>query len=120
MHKVSNRLEKIGDAVRQELARLLQTELRDPRVGMASVTDVEVSRDLSHADIYVTILGVEPPLAIEALNKASGFLRTMLARNLQLRVTPRLKFHYDISVEKGRHLSALIDKALEADSHFEK
>jgi len=80
MRKVSNRLDKIGDAIRQELARLLQTELRDPRVGMASVTGVEVSRDLAHADIYVTILGAEPKVALDVLNKAGGFLRTLLAK----------------------------------------
>lgn len=120
MRKVSNRLDKIGDAVRQELARLLQTEMRDPRLGMASVTGVEVSRDLAHAEVYVTILGAEPKVALEVLNKAGGFLRTALAKNLQLRTTPKLRFHYDESVEKGRHLSSLIDKALEADSHFEK
>ena len=114
MRKVSNRLVKIGDAIRQELARLLQTEMRDPRVGMASVTGVEVSRDLAHADIYVTILGADAKLATEVLNNAGGFLRTLLAKSLQLRTTPKLKFHYDESVAKGRHLSALIDKALES------
>jgi len=120
MRKVSNRLDKIGDVIKQELARLIQTELRDPRLGMVSVTDAQVSRDLAHASVYVTVLNAEPQGALTVLENASGLLRTMLAKNLQLRTTPKLKFHYDESVDRGRHLSSLIDKALEADSHFEK
>lgn len=120
MRKVSNRLDRIGDVIKQELARLIQTELRDPRLGMVSVTGAEVSRDLAHASIYVTVLNAEPKAALAALEHASGFLRSLLAKNLQLRTTPKLKFHYDVSVDKGRELTALIDRALEADSHFEK
>jgi ribosome-binding factor A len=118
MRKVSNRLDKISDAVKQELARLLQMEMRDPRAGMVSVTGVDVSRDLSHADVYVTFLEVDPVAALKVLNNAGGYLRTQLAKNLQLRSTPKLKFHYDKSVENGRQLSSLIDKALAADSQF--
>jgi ribosome-binding factor A len=120
MRKVSNRLDRIGDAIKQELARLIQTELRDPRLGMVSVTGADVSRDLAHAAIYVTVLNAEPKASLAVLENASGFLRSLLAKNLQLRTTPRLKFHYDVSVDKGRELTALIDKALEADSQFEK
>jgi ribosome-binding factor A len=120
VQKVSNRLDRIGDVIKQELARLIQTELRDPRLGMVSVTGVEVSRDLAHASVYVTVLGAEPKVALAVLDKASGLLRSFLAKQLQLRTTPKLKFHYDESVDKGRQLSALIDQALEADSHFEK
>jgi ribosome-binding factor A len=120
MRKPSNRLDKIGDAIKQELARLIQHELRDPRLGMVSVTDAKVSRDLSHADAYVTTLATDQMAALAVLNKASGLLRTMLAKNLQLRATPRLKFHYDHSVDRGRHLSSLIDKAIAADSQHEK
>jgi ribosome-binding factor A len=120
MRKVSNRLDKIGDAVRQELARLIQMELRDPRLGMVSVTDATVSRDLSHADAYVTTLAEDKIASLAVLNKASGLLRTMLAKNLQLRTTPKLKFHYDHSVDNGRKLSDLIDKAIAADSLHEQ
>ena len=120
MHKVSNRLDKIGDVLKQELARLIQTELRDPRLGMVSVTGMDVSRDLAHANVYVTVLNAEPKAAVAVLDKASGMLRSLLAKNIQLRTTPKLKFHYDESVDRGRQLSALIDKALDADSNFEK
>ena len=112
----SKRLDRIGDQVGQELAQLIQSELRDPRLGMISVIDAKVSRDLSHADIHVTVLGAEVGPALEALNHASGYLRSLLARNLNLRTTPRLRFLYDESIEKGRQLSALIDKAVAEDA----
>jgi ribosome-binding factor A len=117
MAKSSKRLDRISDQVRQELAQLIQNELRDPRLGMISVIDTRVSRDLSHADVHVTVLGAEVEPAIEALNKASGLLRSLLAKNLNLRSTPRLRFIYDASIEKGRHLSALIDEALAQDAN---
>lgn len=116
MAKSSKRLDRIGDLVRQELAQLIQNELRDPRLGMISVIDARVSRDLSHADIHVTVLGAEVEPAIEALNHASGYLRSLLAKNLNLRATPRLRFIYDASIEKGRQLSALIDEAMAQDA----
>lgn len=116
MPKTSNRLNRIGDEICQELATLIRSELRDPRLGMVSVVGARVSRDLSHADIYVTVLGVEVKDSVAALNHASGFLRTLLAKNINLRTTPRLRFIYDESIEKGRKLSALIDEAVAQDA----
>ena len=93
--------------------------MRDPRVGMISVTDVEVSRDLSHAKIFVTVLGCEDkdsaqePIAV--LNKAAGFLRSQLAKSNTMRTTPSLRFFFDDSVSRGSYLSALIDEAVESD-----
>jgi ribosome-binding factor A len=120
MAKTSKRLDRIGDLVRQELALLIQNELRDPRLGMISVMEARVSRDLSHADVYVTVLGADVAPAVDALNHASGFLRSLLAKNLNLRATPRLRFIYDATIENGRKLSALIDEAVAQDaSHHE-
>lgn len=116
MAKSTKRLDRIGDLVSQELAQLIQNELRDPRLGMISVIDARVSRDLSHADIHVTVLGAEVEPAITALNNASGYLRSMLAKNLNLRATPRLRFIYDETIENGRKLSALIDEAIAQDA----
>lgn len=116
MPKTSNRLGRIGDEICQELATLIRGELRDPRLGMVSVVGARVSRDLSHADIYVTVLGAEVKGSVDALNHASGLLRSMLAKNINLRTTPRLRFIYDESVEKGRKLSALIDEAVAQDA----
>jgi ribosome-binding factor A len=116
MPKTSNRLNRIGDEICQELANLIRSELRDPRLGMVSVVGSRVSRDLSHADIYVTVLGAEVKDSVAALNHASGFLRSLLAKNINLRTTPRLRFIYDESIERGRMLSALIDEAVAQDA----
>ena len=119
MAKEYSRTERVADHLRREIGALLQHELRDPRVGMASVTDVEVSRDLSDAKVYVTFMGLDslPDAAerIDVLNHAAGFLRSEIAKHTSMRTTPRLKFIFDSSVARGRHLSSLIDRAREKD-----
>lgn len=116
MPKDYSRTERVADWLRRELAELIQRELRDPRVGMVMVNDVEVSRDLAHARVYVTIVGRESEAdaaePIEALNHAAGFLRSRVARASNMRTTPRLLFVYDSSVLRGERLSALIDRAV--------
>jgi ribosome-binding factor A len=116
MPKTSNRIDRISDLLKQELARLIQGELRDPRLGMISVMEVRVGKDLSHADVYITVLAAEVSLAVVTLNKASGLLRSLLAKNLNLRTTPKLRFIYDESIERGRFLSDLIDVAVAQDT----
>ncbi len=117
MSPTSNRLDRINDQVAQELASLVRSELSAPGLGMISVLSARVSKDLAHADVYVSVLGAEAEVALEILRNASGFLRSQLARNLNMRATPKLKFYYDESVERGRNLSSLIDRALDEDSH---
>ena len=133
---MSARVQRVADQIQRELASLIQMEVNDPRVGMVSVTDVEVSRDLAHAKIYVTVLntmtddsqvnestlsepGDRDKLEIEeninALNKAAGYLRSLLAKRLSTRSVPKLRFYYDGSIERGQQLSSLIDSALAAD-----
>ncbi|MCP3907035.1 MAG: 30S ribosome-binding factor RbfA [Oceanicoccus sp.] len=122
MAKEYSRTQRVGDFLKQELASLIQFEVRDPRVGMVSITDVEVSRDMSHAKVFMTVLGKdseeEASESIEVLNKAAGFLRTQIAKNNNARTTPRLRFYFDSSVGRGQHLSNLIDKAVSADKAF--
>lgn len=119
MSRVSTRVDKVADLLKKEVALLIQSEVRDPRVGMASVTGVKVSKDLAHASVYVTLLGKsnaeEARKGIEALNKASGFLRSMLAKEVSMRITPKLKFIYDDTLAKGQHMTSLIDEALARD-----
>ena len=133
---MSPRVQRVADQIQREIASLIQLEVNDPRVGMVSVTGVEVSKDLAHARVYVTVLntmsddqavnestlsepGALDKLEIEenikALNKAAGYLRTLLAKRLSLRTVPKLQFHYDGSVQRGQQLSSLIDSALAAD-----
>lgn len=110
---------RVADMVREELACIIRLKLRDPRVGSVSVNDVRVTKDLSFADVYVT--SMETPAAAEqanlvaVLNGASGFFRSELAKRHSMRTTPKPRFHYDVSVERGPRLEKLIDGALAAD-----
>ena len=116
MPREFTRAERVSDAVQQELAVLIRDEVRDPRVGMVSVTAVDVSRDLAYAKIHVTFVGdrdqEEIDQAVKALNGAAGYLRKLLAASIKLRITPKLTFIYDESGRRGQHLSALIDYAM--------
>jgi ribosome-binding factor A len=113
------RTSRVGDFIKQELASLIQLELRDPRIGMVSVTGVEVSRDFSHATVFVTVLGKESAEeaeeSIAALNHAAGFLRTQIAKVNNARTTPKLRFVFDASIVRGARMSKLIDDAVAVD-----
>ncbi len=119
MAKDYSRTQRVGDYLQRELASLIQKELRDPRIGMVSITGVDVSRDLGHARVYVTVLGKnsseEAGESVAALNKAAGFLRSQVSRDSNLRSVPQLRFYFDTSVGRGRDLDALIRKATAAD-----
>ena len=125
MMESNTRAQRVADQIQRDLASLIQFEIDDPRVGMVSITGVEVSSDLAHAKVFVTSLGGGDAArqlseaagreSTEALNGAAGFLRGRLARRLQLRAVPELNFHYDASVERGRQLDELIDSALASD-----
>ncbi|MEM8560582.1 MAG: 30S ribosome-binding factor RbfA [Pseudomonadota bacterium] len=119
MAKEYSRTERVADHLQRELARLIQQQLRDPRVGMVSITGVDVSRDLGHAKIYFTVLGSDTSEdaaeSTSALNKASGYLRSELSRDSSMRSVPQLRFYFDSSVGRGRHLEDLIQRATDAD-----
>ena len=113
------RTDRVADQLQQELAVLIQREIKDPRLGMVTVSGVDVSRDLGYADVYVTLLGdndaerIKENLAV--LKRAAGFLRSQIAQRIKLRHVPELRFHYDASVARGHQLSSLIDQAVESD-----
>ena len=119
MAREFKRTSRVGDFIKQELASLIQRELRDPRIGMVSVTGVEVSRDLAHATVFVTVLGKDSAAdaaeSIAALNHAAGFLRTQIAKISNARTTPKLRFVFDASIGRGARMSKLIDDAVQAD-----
>lgn len=108
------RLRRVAEQIRRELSEILRTELKDPGVGMITITDVEVSPDLAHAKIYFTTLGDADAFARSraGLRRASGFLRSMLGRRIKLHNTPELHFEHDASVERGVRLTQLIDAAV--------
>jgi ribosome-binding factor A len=93
-------------------------ELKDPRIGMITLTDVEVTADGEHAKVFFTVLGDPSRVkeAEEGLQHAAGYLRSQLARSLTVRVVPHLQFKYDPSVERGARLSQLIDQAVAEDT----
>jgi ribosome-binding factor A len=108
--KSSGRPQKLGDLIQRELSELVARELRDPRVGMLTITSVDVSPDLSHAKVFFTLLQKEKlPDTLHGLKRSAGFLRSQLAKRIKLYTTPELRFVYDESVERGDHLSRLID-----------
>jgi ribosome-binding factor A len=110
----SQRLRRVADQIQRELSDLLRSELKDPRVGMITLTGVEVSPDLAHAKVFFTTLGDADALSRTqaGLQRAAGFLRSELGHRLKLRVTPELRFVHDASVEQGVRLSKLIDDAI--------
>jgi|SRR5688572_2086392 len=118
MPKDFPRSRRIAEQIQRELSDIIRLELKDPRVGMVTITDVEVSQDHAHAKVFFTRLG-DDELEIEAtscaLEHAAGFLRSQLARRVRLRTVPQLQFKYDASVERGVRLSQLIDAAVATD-----
>jgi ribosome-binding factor A len=104
------RPQKVADLIQRELSDLLRRDVRDPRVGMVTITAVDVSPDFSHAKVLFTCLdAAHVEEAKRGLKRAAGFLRTQLARRLKLYATPELRFEYDESIERGDRLHRLID-----------
>ena len=111
-----SRTQRVADQIQRELAELLRTEVKDPRIGLITLTGVEVSPDYAHAKVFFTSLDAEHLKAIETgLKRAAGFLRHELGQRIRLHTIPELHFVYDASVERGVRLSRLIDEALDAD-----
>ena len=105
-----HRQEKLGELITAELSELLRTRVKDPRVGFASITHVEVSGDYRHAKIFVSVMGSEEEQAntMKALKHATGFLRHELASRLTLRYMPEIVFKLDTSIEQGARILELI------------
>lgn len=108
------RQRRVAEQIQRELSDIIRLELKDPRVGMITLTDVEVSSDFSHAKVFFTTLGDEDAriLAEAGLRRASGFLRSMLGKKIKVHNTPELHFVFDSSIESGIRISQLIDEAL--------
>ncbi|HLS88080.1 MAG TPA: 30S ribosome-binding factor RbfA [Sphingobacteriaceae bacterium] len=106
---MSVRQERLAEAIKQELSEILRV-MRDPRIGMASVVSVDVSRDLRHAKVYVSVFGDEDQRAdtFAALSKARGFIRSELAKRLRIRYTPEIHFQLDDSIAHGARVAQLL------------
>lgn len=119
MAKHFTRSDRVAEQIQRELADLLQFEVKDPRVQHVTLTEVEVTGDLSHAKIYYSA----PQQSADAFNdlqsgltKSAGFLRSQLSKRLMLRTVPQLHFVYDVSIDRGMQISQLIDQALDHSS----
>jgi len=118
MPKDASRPRRVAEQIQRELAELIQLEVKDPRVGMVTLTDVEVSADYAHAKVYFSLLGDQARVneAMKGLNSAAGFLRSQVAHRMKLRVMPMLHFVHDISIEQGARLDKLIADAVAEDA----
>lgn len=114
MPKDYSRTRRVGEQVQREMAQLVQQEIKDPRLGLVTISAVKLSKDMSHANIFFTVLDEEHPIeeTLKILEGAAGFLRHELAKRMQLRIVPHIHFKYDDSISYGNDLSALINKAM--------
>lgn len=102
----------MGEQMKKEIAQILRDELKDPRVGFVTVTSVEVSGDLRHAKVFVSVLGDEEAKkqSLEGLQKATGFIRREVGQRIQLRYTPEIVFKFDASIEHGDKIARLLSQ----------
>ena len=112
------RSDRVGEEMKKMLASIIREDLRDPRIPvLTSVTDVKVTRDLSHATVYISVYGSEEDkkACFTALKKANSFIRREVTGRMSLRISPELHFERDDSIETGMKISGLIDEALKKD-----
>ncbi|HHY33647.1 MAG TPA: 30S ribosome-binding factor RbfA [Firmicutes bacterium] len=104
------RVERVAEAIRSEVADILAREIKDPRLGFATVTDVEVSDDLRHVKIFVSVMGDKAQVdeTMAALESATGFVRSEIGRRIRLRHTPEIVFRYDTSIKRGARVFELL------------
>jgi len=116
MPREFSRSERMAEQLRRELAEIVRDEIKDPRLGFVSFTEIRMSRDLSHAIVYSSVLESEKQdESIAVLNRAVGFIRKEIARRIRARIVPTLKFVVDESVTRGVAMDELISEALESD-----
>lgn len=119
MPKQSSRSRRVAEQIKRELAMLVQSGLKDPRLSLLTISAVEVSSDYAHAKIWFSTLNPDPDQdqLVEVLNFSGSFLRRELGKALRLRIVPQLHFQYDNSVENGSRMSSLIENAIAEDEN---
>lgn len=119
MSREFKRSDRVAQELQKEIAVILQREVKDPRIGMVTVSDVEVSRDLAYAKIFVTFLFDNDQSAIEqgmkGLEKASPYIRSLVGKAMRLRIVPELRFIYDYSLVEGMRMSNLVSHVIKHD-----
>lgn len=117
----AQRIERLKDQIQIEVSDILHKEIKDPRIGFVSITDVEVSKDLRHVKIYVSIMGTEEEKeqTMEGLEKATGFIRSEIGKRIRLRYTPEIVFKRDDSLERGARIFELLNQVKAQDEKKE-
>jgi ribosome-binding factor A len=116
MPREFNRSERVAGQIRRELAKVIQQDMKDPEVGFISLSDVEVTRDLAHAKVFITVFETDKAAStMAALKRAAGYLRNRLGQEMRIRSVPLLHFHHDSSVETGQHMDGIIEAAVASD-----
>ncbi len=120
MAKEFSRSRRVAQQLQQEIARILQRDVKDPRVGMVTVSSIDVSRDLAYAKVYVTFFNIDNDEArikegIEALESASGYIRSLVGSAMKLRIVPELRFLYDNTLVEGMRMSNLVSEVRSKD-----
>lgn len=113
-----SRTSRVAQQVQKELARIIQQEVKDPRIGMATISGVDVTRDLAYATVYVTFLTVGEQTneeSLEGLNAASGYIRRLLGKAMRLRIVPELRFSFDETLVEGLRITELVSGAVKND-----
>ncbi|MFC6291652.1 30S ribosome-binding factor RbfA [Macrococcus epidermidis] len=107
---MSLRSERVGQQMKKEISEIINQKIKNPNVGFVTVTEVEVTGDLSLATVYVTVLGEnhDRKKSLEALEKSKGFIKSEIAQRMDLRIVPELKFHYDESIDYGNKIERMI------------
>ncbi len=113
-----HRSERLRELIKSEFGAMLQRDLKDPRIGFVSVTDVEVSNDYSHVKIFVSVFGDDEAkrLTMEGLESAKGFIRSELGQRIRLRHTPEVHIIADNSIERGSRIFELLEKVKQEES----
>jgi ribosome-binding factor A len=111
---IPGRSQRVADQIQRDLAEIIAFELKDPRVGMITITEVQITPDYAHAKVFFTMLSDDPEVVrntVNGLSKAAGFIRNQLGRRLSIHTIPELHFVHDTSTARGMELSRLIDQA---------
>ncbi|MBI5143879.1 MAG: 30S ribosome-binding factor RbfA [Candidatus Omnitrophica bacterium] len=108
----TQRAERVQEALRQEVSRIVHNELKDPRLGFLTITKVEITKDLRYARVYFSVLGElkDKTLALKGLNSAKGYIKNMISKNIKLRFMPEIEFKMDQSLEHTKEIHDIMDK----------
>ncbi|MCG6199859.1 30S ribosome-binding factor RbfA [Psychromonas antarctica] len=118
MAKEYSRTSRVSQQIQKELARILQQEVKDPRIGMVTISGVDVTRDLAYAKVFVTFLTIGEQTndeSLEGLNAAAGYIRRLLGKAMRLRIVPEVRFCFDETLTEGLRISELVSNAVKVD-----